>query len=101
MVSRVCLLRRMRQLQVACAATLKGAKLTVAPEGLTNLYSLLNTANPVFSGMRGIGGGAAGVADVPAPVSAPAPAAIADVAAVVQRVDSLAKSTPASGRAPK
>lgn len=90
---------RMRQLQVACADTLKGAKLTVAPEGLTNLYSLLNTANPVFSGMRGVSGGAS--AEAPAPVSVQPPTAIADVTAVVQRVDTLAKSGPSSGRAPK
>jgi len=73
----------MRQLQEACASTLKGAKLTVAPEGLTNLYALLNTASPVFSGVRQPPGFApAPAAAGSAPPSARAPFTLGTASAV-------------------
>jgi hypothetical protein len=42
----------MRQLQLAYAGALRGTSLTVAPEGLNNLYSLLNTAGGLSLGVR-------------------------------------------------
>ena len=44
--------RWVRQLQEACAGSLDGMNVTVTPEGLPALLSLLNAGSSTFAGMR-------------------------------------------------
>jgi len=42
----------MRQMQESCSNALSGASVTVAPEGVSNLFALLNAGSPMFTSMR-------------------------------------------------